>query len=852
MWYSSDEVGVPTHHRHYRQTVNPSLNPSVSSHYLSFLLGSNLIRHESNPLPSSDYVPVWTPSPRDSNASSLDSFIPPLPSGPDASPVLAVAKPTTVHTTISLTPPASPRAVRPVAPPRPAHFRFASYLSPEESAYSVPDLTIPRHLEHRLSRSCHPDGEPSPTSSSFYSTPTGMDAPSLEFPPEPSAPPLEILTRSALHLNALSRVPSPGRNRSVSNGDSDMLNDAGLPLVPVLKKSTSTETLGPTAASVTSSSTSGDPCVLLRNASMKREGARENSIRELLETERTYLKNLNVVLEVFYVPMSYMLKESEMTIIFCNLESLMLCSAQLISMIELQVEQEFVTGKPTCIGEIFMSLSQNFDCYVDYNANHSKAIKRLMARTTADERLSRFLLKANENPRCGRLPLSSFLLQPTQRISRYPMLLKKILHYTKPNHPDHFQLRLAADMMSGLTEKANEITRVQEDLDKCLEIRDTVDFGSFGVTWDPFAEHPLLGKRHFVIEGTVTKWKGNRKLIFHLFNDVLLLVKIPRSIFTEGRKELYRQPWSTNNIMVRPVEPKPFMTEPARFFELVDVGSGEVLLLEAPDRSLARKWMADISATCQVHYRVEAQAKRKQRPSTVVGRRNSMRRRNSTTRARSPPTRTSPRSGRSPSPPLSNRSSVLMVTTNSPTCVTTKVVTPSGDPVPPRASLSLGSATVSAGARTSLALPSWTSRRFRTQKSTSASGSDPANRRSSILSFFESVAPISAAAPVTEPAALSVPPSPVPADTLTVPLAGQSKRQISKLSLGSDFNSASFVSAVSNNPVDSAAPSPSKTESGSELSGADDCSHHSSDADPSLPSNYVIPPRLESLDPTQS
>ncbi|KAJ1970494.1 hypothetical protein H4R33_007264, partial [Dimargaris cristalligena] len=133
MWYSSDEVGVPTHHRHYRQTVNPSLNPSVSSHYLSFLLGSNLIRHESNPLPSSDYVPVWTPSPRDSNASSLDSFIPPLPSGPDASPVLAVAKPTTVHTTISLTPPASPRAVRPVAPPRPAHFRFASYLSPEES-----------------------------------------------------------------------------------------------------------------------------------------------------------------------------------------------------------------------------------------------------------------------------------------------------------------------------------------------------------------------------------------------------------------------------------------------------------------------------------------------------------------------------------------------------------------------------------------------------------------------------------------------------------------------------------------------------------------------------------------------
>ena len=56
--------------------------------------------------------------------------------------------------------------------------------------------------------------------------------------------------------------------------------------------------------------------------------------------------------------------------------------------------------------------------------------------------------------RTGGMPLSSFLLKPMQRITKYPLLIGKILEYTPPDHPDHQNIK---DALAKASELCNQV-----------------------------------------------------------------------------------------------------------------------------------------------------------------------------------------------------------------------------------------------------------------------------------------------------------------------------------------------------------------------------------------------------------
>ncbi|KAJ1981146.1 hypothetical protein H4R34_002182 [Dimargaris verticillata] len=726
-----------------------------------------------------------------------------------AHPPMALVPP--LHSTVcpsaslSLTPPASPSTVQSSSPSlapslwldrRGHHLSVAS--SPTELSRSVPDLHTPHRPYAHLTlpnASTQELGQPTTPLADSPSSPSSLSSTASTSP--------RVSTHeadSASLLPPLTRTDSAMRHRSNSHLDPEASNAQSLPLVPVLKRSVSTENLGPTVASIVATDLGTSPTDIRRLASVRRESRRDRAVQELIDTERVYLQKLSVLLEVFYLPLRSLLTTHELQRLFGNLEALITCSTQLLSLLEAQQEEEFVKNIPMRVGEIFMSLAEAFECYGDYSPHYSNATQFLAARRREDDQVDQLLQKAGQNPRCGRLDLASFLLEPVQRLPRYAMLLQQIVHFTKPNHPDHFQLRLAADMMRDVGEKVNEMTRVQLDRDKCQEIADSVDFSGFNLTWDTHFEHPLLGRRHFVCEGNLVKWRGNRRLTFYLFNDVVLLVKTSRVSLSKQHRELYRKPWRTNQIMVRPVEPKPYMPDPKCFFEIVDIAAPETILFQAPDRSLARKWMADIATTCQTHYRVEAQAKRE---SKQMAKR--------LTEVRSRPSTSSSVDTLS-SATVSNRSSVLYVTTKTPTCITTKVVSPTSSRLPTRSPSLLQSESQASPTATWAGRSSHSSNTLPDTKPTG-------NRRNSIVSFFtEAFATTGSTSSSSSPSSASfantpqpVPKTPTtspphtaaesPAATTAPPLASQNTLLLSgvtppsrPMSLVSDLD-ASFVTA---------------------------------------------------------
>ena len=78
--------------------------------------------------------------------------------------------------------------------------------------------------------------------------------------------------------------------------------------------------------------------------------------------------------------------------------------------------------------------------------------------------------------RCRQLDIGSFLLEPMQRITRYPLLIKQILHYTPKEHQDSQYLRDSLAISENLLKRANEAAKEQESTDRLKELQSQIDF----------------------------------------------------------------------------------------------------------------------------------------------------------------------------------------------------------------------------------------------------------------------------------------------------------------------------------------------------------------------------------------
>lgn len=65
----------------------------------------------------------------------------------------------------------------------------------------------------------------------------------------------------------------------------------------------------------------------------------------------------------------------------------------------------------------------------------------------------------------------SFLLEPVQRLTRYPLLLRQILHYTPKDHPDHNSITEGLLKSETILRDTNEAVRALENIEKLEEIQ---------------------------------------------------------------------------------------------------------------------------------------------------------------------------------------------------------------------------------------------------------------------------------------------------------------------------------------------------------------------------------------------
>uniref|UniRef100_A0A8P4GMT8 Intersectin 2a n=1 Tax=Dicentrarchus labrax TaxID=13489 RepID=A0A8P4GMT8_DICLA len=350
------------------------------------------------------------------------------------------------------------------------------------------------------------------------------------------------------------------------------------------------------------------------------ERKRQGYIHELIQTEETYVEDLELVLEVFHKPMSESgrLTEAEMGVIFVNWRELIMCNTKLLKALRVRKKTGGENMPVQLIGDLLASELAHMQPYIRFCSCQLNAAALLQSKTHNQPDFKDFLkVRIATNYRCKGMPLSSFLLKPMQRITRYPLLIKNILEHTPDGHADRSPLREALERAEELCSQVNEGVREKENSDRLEWIQSHVQC-------EGPIEHLVfnsltncLGPRKLLHSGRLYKTKSSRELWAFLFNDFLLLTHSAKPFSSSGpdrlfslkaniQLKMYKTPLFLNEVLVK-MPPDPSSDEPLFHVSHID----RVYTLKTETLNERTTWVQKIKGASE-HF-IETEKKKREK-----------------------------------------------------------------------------------------------------------------------------------------------------------------------------------------------------------------------------------------------
>ncbi|XP_071147231.1 uncharacterized protein [Mytilus edulis] len=273
------------------------------------------------------------------------------------------------------------------------------------------------------------------------------------------------------------------------------------------------------------------------NSISSQERKIQESMFEIITSEASYLKSLNILIDTFLKSQEFsaelsdkcVINRQERHVLFSNIGAVREASESFLSDLEARWQKSCLLSDVCDI--IYLHGINKFECYVCYCSNQTfqeRAIQELVKRQEFNEALRRI----ERSPECQGLPMTSFLLLPMQRITRLPLLVDAICHRLSPGTERHKSASRALDALSRVVKKCNEgARRMQQTEQMCLVVQNL----EFKVK-----EIPLISaSRYLVKQGELTrlvtetssrlpfgKGKPSKQSIYlYLFSDLLLVSK---------------------------------------------------------------------------------------------------------------------------------------------------------------------------------------------------------------------------------------------------------------------------------------------------------------------------------------
>ncbi|XP_062959001.1 FERM, ARHGEF and pleckstrin domain-containing protein 1 isoform X2 [Cynocephalus volans] len=243
--------------------------------------------------------------------------------------------------------------------------------------------------------------------------------------------------------------------------------------------------------------------------------------KEVSTTERTYLKDLEVITSWFQSSVS---KEDSMpealkSLIFPNFEPLHKFHTNFLKEIEQRLalwegrSNAHIRGDYQRIGDVMLKNIQGMKHLAAHLWKHSEALEALENGIRSSRKLESFCRDFELQKVCY-LPLNTFLLRPLQRLMHYKQVLERLCKHHPPSHGDFRDCRAALAEITEMVAQLHSTMIKMENFQKLHELKKDL----IGI------DNLVIPGREFIRLGSLSKLsgKGLQQRMFFLFNDVLL------------------------------------------------------------------------------------------------------------------------------------------------------------------------------------------------------------------------------------------------------------------------------------------------------------------------------------------
>ncbi|KAG6889224.1 hypothetical protein C0992_005968 [Termitomyces sp. T32_za158] len=267
------------------------------------------------------------------------------------------------------------------------------------------------------------------------------------------------------------------------------------------------------------------------------ETARNNIIREMVETERKYVQDLEIMQKYSNaLSQGNIIDQDTIHLLFPNLNKLLNFQRKFLIRFESTAELPWQNQR---WGQLFLESEDEFVVYEPYCANYTSASELMLEHEQKLNALNNLINVKGELP--------AFLIKPIQRVCKYPLLLDSLIKACNNSNCQHFdELKKGSEAAKRITDKINEAQRRAENEMTVKSLQSRIDDWK-GHHLENFGE--LLLDDIFI----VTKSDVDREYHVFLFEKIILCCKEALPQQQNGKGKVGK----SNSILKKQAAPPP-------------------------------------------------------------------------------------------------------------------------------------------------------------------------------------------------------------------------------------------------------------------------------------------------------
>ncbi|KAB5562557.1 hypothetical protein PHYPO_G00019220 [Pangasianodon hypophthalmus] len=260
---------------------------------------------------------------------------------------------------------------------------------------------------------------------------------------------------------------------------------------------------------------------------------RSGVFMELLNSEKAYVRLLQAVHSVYYIPLRAALDSNRAIISSANLVMLFnpmldILEANNVFLQDL-TERSEEWNPLQCVGDVFVRFCAKLRAYTNFFNNYHTAIRTIDKCKEMLPVFRAFIKRHNRTLATRMLSLQELFLSPSIRVEEYVTLLHSLMLHTPPEHPDHTHISSALNTLWNYRNFIHKLKKSSNQEDRMLEVQKIIqscpnlqEGGRYLITMQDVA---LLSCLNEDIAPSLRMYECIKELGLFLFNDVVVLTE---------------------------------------------------------------------------------------------------------------------------------------------------------------------------------------------------------------------------------------------------------------------------------------------------------------------------------------